>query len=62
MAISNEQLWAAFDALQNRQDQLEARVDALCEQMNKFVLEIRNNLAVLLDAKITDTKESSNGN
>ena len=69
MAISADQLFAAFDQVQHRLAQIEVtqdadrqRVDKLVADMNGFVLEIRNNLTVLLDAKITEPKESSNGN
>jgi prefoldin subunit 5 len=50
MAISPEQLWAHFDALQSKQAALEARVDHLCNTMNEFVSQAREQLEAMSTA------------
>lgn len=61
MPMSNEQLFAAFDQLQNRLAQMEARVDSLCESMNKFAADAKAQLE-LLGFVAAPKDESSNGN
>jgi len=48
-----------FDQLQNRHQQLAARVDEIVKTMNEFVVEVRTNVCTLLDAKITDPQENN---
>jgi hypothetical protein len=48
-----------MDGIQNRLQNLQARVDTLVNEMNGFVVEIRGQLCELLDAKIvTPTGEN----